>query len=68
MKYNNIQLKIATTFLIHLINTVESSHKVSRLLNIELTHYKHEYLCLIFKGMQFLILLMIRANLFLIAV
>jgi hypothetical protein len=39
--YNNIQPKIAT-FLIHLINTVESSHKVSQLLNIEFTQYKHE--------------------------
>jgi hypothetical protein len=42
MKYNNIQPKIATIFLIHLIHTVESSDKVNRLLNIEFTHYRHE--------------------------
>jgi hypothetical protein len=42
MKYNNIKPKIVTIFLIHLINTVESSDKVSELLNIEFTHYWRE--------------------------
>jgi hypothetical protein len=59
MKYAIIQPKTATKVLIHLINTVERSDKVSQLL---------KDLCLIFKGMQFLILLMIRANLFIVAV
>jgi hypothetical protein len=68
MKYNNIQPKIATIFLIHLINSVESSDKVSRLLNIQFTHYRHEISLLDFQRNAFLILLMIRANLFLIAV
>jgi hypothetical protein len=42
MKYANIQPKTATKVLIHLINTVESSDKVSQLLNIEFNHYRHE--------------------------
>jgi hypothetical protein len=42
MKYKNIQPKIATICLIHLINTVESSDNVSRLLNIEFTHNRYE--------------------------
>jgi hypothetical protein len=42
MKYANIQPKTATNFLIHLINTVESSDKVSQLLNMEFNHYRHE--------------------------
>jgi hypothetical protein len=42
MKYNNVQPKIATIFLIHLINTVEGSDRVSRLLNMEFNHYRHE--------------------------
>jgi hypothetical protein len=42
MKNTNIQHKNATTFLIHLINTVESSDKVSRLLNMEFIHSRHE--------------------------
>jgi hypothetical protein len=42
MKYANIHPKIATTFFIYLINTVERSDKVSQLLNIEFNHYRHE--------------------------
>jgi hypothetical protein len=42
MKYANIQTKTATKFLIDLINTVESSDKVSQLLNLEFDHYIHE--------------------------
>jgi hypothetical protein len=60
MSYNNIQPNTATICLVHLINTVESSDNVSQLLNIEFTNYR----CLVFKGMQFFILLMIRSYLF----
>jgi hypothetical protein len=42
MKYATIQTKTATKFLIDLINTVESSDKVSQLLNLEFDHYIHE--------------------------
>jgi hypothetical protein len=49
MKYTNIQPKTATTCLIHLINTVESSDKVSQLLNMEFNHYRHERSLLAFQ-------------------
>jgi hypothetical protein len=41
-KVANIQPKSATRFLIHLINIVESSDKVSQLLKKEFNHYRHE--------------------------
>ena len=44
-----MQSNFATACLIHLINTVESSDKVSRLLNIEFTHYRHEIFLLDFQ-------------------
>jgi hypothetical protein len=42
MKCFNIQPKIATIFLIHLINSVESSDRVSWLLKMECNHFRHE--------------------------
>jgi hypothetical protein len=40
----------ASMFLILLINTVEMSDKVSRLMNIEFTNYRHEISLLDFQG------------------
>jgi hypothetical protein len=42
MKYAYIHPKTATHCFIYLINTVESSDKVSQLLIMEFNHYRHE--------------------------
>jgi hypothetical protein len=52
-QHDDIHPKIAAILLIHVIITVESSDKVSRLLIMELTTLNMKDVCLIFKGTQF---------------
>jgi hypothetical protein len=52
-QHDDIHPKIAAILLIHVIITVESSDKVSRLLIMGLTTLNMKDVCLIFKGTQF---------------